>query len=280
MPKNGHLFGRFLRSKSAVASFRKYQVTRRIPNKAMGRTPSASSQMALWHDDDFMSHWRISPRNQIYSKRTSPQTSKRDFPSAELNTTIQNLRVTPSALYAMDDKGGFDNYILSTPPEALRSNTAEKMRALMYYYQDNPLMKSWGLPWKVLMRKRDQKDPWYARIQHELKKAAAIRRLAKQHKPFSPYYLPSTEAEMHPERQKFPGGVQPSLIDRWWAESAAVERGLRRRLGEAKSFEEGHADHREPGAYTKGRKRGGGGPQATSMRKSCKTHKNRRVRSF
>ena len=85
---------------------------------------------------------------------------------------------------------------------------------------------------------------------------------------------------MHPERQNFSESVSPAELKRWWSESGALERGFRRRLGEAKSFEEGHADHREPGAYRKGRKRGGGGPQATTMRVSTKTHKHRRVRPY
>ena len=279
MPKNSHLFGQYLQSmgKKGAQTFRPYQLTRRIPNKATGGTPSAASQMALWHDDDFNSHYRITSRNQIYNKKIKPQTIKKDFESNELNTTIHNLRVTPSALYAIDDKAGFDNYILRTPPEELRSNAGEKMRKLMYFYQENPHLKSWGLPWKVLLRKRDQKDPAYARLQHELKKAASIKRASQQHSKYSPYYLPKNDAEMHPERQACPA---PPVIDRWWQESAALETAFRARLKQAKSFEEGHADHREPNGYVKGRKRGGGGPQGTSMRVSTKTHKARRVRPY
>ena len=240
--------------------------------------------MTLWGEDDFNSHFRITPRNQIYNKRISPQTTKRDFQSKLLNTTIENLRVTPAALYAMDDAGGFDKYILHTPPEELRSNTAEKMRALAYFYKQHPDVKAWGLPWKVLMRKRDQKDPWYARLQHELRKEASIKRTAKQHAPYSPYFLPKDEVGFHPQRQRAPAapeaGRAGSPIERWWAESSALEAAFRGRLAQAKSFEERHTDHREPDAYTKGRKRGGGGPQATSMRRSSKTHRARRVRPY
>ena len=284
MPKALHLFGSNLQklSRQTTRTFRKYQLTRRIPNPATGRTPSAASQMALYGDDDFNSHFRITPRNQIFNKRISPQTSKRDFDSKLLNTTIRNLRVTPAALYAIDDAGGFDHYILNTSPEELRSNSGEKLRNLMYFYSKNPEIKEWGLPWKVLMRKRDQMDPWYARLQHELRKRSSERRLEKAHAPFSPYYLPRTEVDMFPKRQRPTGTstAQVGSIERWWSESSELEVAFRKRLTMAKSFEERHTDHREPDAYTKGRKRGGGGPQATSMRKSSKTHKARRIRPY
>ncbi|CAL1153657.1 unnamed protein product [Cladocopium goreaui] len=42
----------------------------------------------------------------------------------------------------MDDAGGFDNYILRTPPQELRSATGEKMREVMYFYMKNPEAKS------------------------------------------------------------------------------------------------------------------------------------------
>ena len=106
--------------------------------------PSAASQMTLWHDDDFMTHYKVSQWNQIYRKKIAPQTFRRDFESKDLNTTIHNLRVTPSTIYAMDDKGGFDDYIMRTPPQDMRSNAGERMRALMYYYQENPEIKAWG----------------------------------------------------------------------------------------------------------------------------------------
>lgn len=41
------------------------------------------------------------------------------------------------------------------------------------------------------------------------------------------------------------GSLQPEL-KLWWRESPALTAAFRRRLGEAKSFEQAHADHREP----------------------------------
>merc|ERR550537_837821 len=111
----------------------------------------------------------------------TPHTHRRDFESEALNTTIYNLRVTPNALYSMDDAGGFDEYILRTPPQELRSNTGEKMRQLMYFYMKHPEIKSWGLPWKVLMRKRNQSDPYYARYCHEARKARSVSATETQH---------------------------------------------------------------------------------------------------
>ena len=48
-------------------------------------------------------------------------------------------------------------------PKAMVTGPGEKMRQLAYYYMANPEQKKWGLPWKVLMRKRDQLDPVFAR---------------------------------------------------------------------------------------------------------------------
>merc|ERR1712039_736356 len=108
-----------------------------------------------------------------------PNHSRKDFQSEALNTTIHNLRVTPSALYSMDDAGGFDNYILRTPPEELRSATGEKMRDVMYFYMRNPQVKDWGLPWKVFLRQKNRKDPAYARYVHEAKREASGRSVAR-----------------------------------------------------------------------------------------------------
>eukprot|EP00434_Breviolum_minutum_P030050 symbB.v1.2.026572.t1/scaffold2665.1/size82975/9 len=94
--------------------------------------------MALWGDDDFNRFTRKiwDGRWKIHRKR--PFNYKKDIHSDALNTTIHNLRVTSSALYNMDDAGGFDNYILRTPPQELRSATGEKMREVMYWYMKNP----------------------------------------------------------------------------------------------------------------------------------------------
>ena len=43
-------------------------------------------------------------RNELWRfSEVKPQIVKKDFRSSALNTTIYNLNVTPSALYAMDD---------------------------------------------------------------------------------------------------------------------------------------------------------------------------------
>merc|ERR1712039_384963 len=208
-----------------------------------------------------------------------PNHSKKDFESEALNTTIFNLKVTGSALYSMDAAGGFDNYILRSPPEELRSATGEKMREVMYFYMQNPHIKAMGLPWKVFLRKKNQKDPAYAAYEHEAKKAASGRVVAQQHARFSPYYLP-TQALMHPARQEFvEGSIQPQL-NLWWKEGPALEAAFRRRLSEAKSFERAHADHREPMGFRYGQTMGGGGRNNTTPRKRSKTHHFRQLRPY
>jgi len=281
MPKNLHLFGAYLQnvSRRIQWSFRKNQITRVVPVKSYGRPPSASSQMALWHGDDFNYYSKVHPNNWNKRRKVKPGAYRKDFESEALNSTIFNLRVTASALYAMDDAGGFDNYILRTPPEELRSATGEKMRDVMYFYMENPAVKAWGLPWKVFLRKRSRQDPTYARYMHEAKKEASGRALAKQHSRFSPYYLP-TQALMHPARQEFvEGSVQPNL-NLWWREGPALEAAFRRRLGEAKSFERAHADHREPMGFRYGQTMGGGGRNNTCPRLRGKTHRFRFLRPY
>lgn len=212
-------------------------------------------------------------------KFKEPMKYKKDFSSDALNTTIHNLRITPSALYSMDDAGGFDNYILRTPPEELRSATGEKMREVMYFYMNNPEVKAWGLPWKVYLRGRNRQDPAYARYVHEARKEASSKIQAVQHVKFSPYYLP-THALMNPARQEFvEGSVQPQL-NLWWKESPALAAAFRRRLGEAKSFERAHADHREPSGFRYGGTMGGGGKASTQVRQRSKTHRYRHLRPY
>lgn len=281
MPKNLSLFGAYLQnvSKKLQRGFKRTQITKTIPVKAYGRAPSASSQMALWGDDDFNSITKKRWSGRWTRRKKPPINYKKDFHSEALNTTVFNMRVTPSALYNMDDAGGFDNYILRTPPQELRSATGEKMREVMYFYKENPAIRDWGLPWKVFLRNRSRKDPAYARYAHEAKKEASGRQQANQHARFSPYYLP-TQALLHPARQEFvEGSVQPKL-NLWWRESPALEAAFRRRLTEAKSFERAHADHREPMGFRYGRTMGGGGPQSTSPRERSKTHRFRHVRPF
>ncbi|KAF4728589.1 hypothetical protein FOZ63_012622, partial [Perkinsus olseni] len=86
-------------------SWRKYVQTRYVMPKAMGQVPSAASQMALFHDDDYKRKYRMGVRNSMFRKVLKPFTTRRDFRSDMLNQTIHNLRVTNSALYAIEDKG-------------------------------------------------------------------------------------------------------------------------------------------------------------------------------
>lgn len=282
MPKSLSLFGRHIRQQAKFRqwTFRKYQLTKLIPNNAMGRVPSAASQMNLWHNDDFNAYWKLSAFNTIYRKKTSPFTTRKEFKSDKLNSTVAGMRVTPSALYAIDDKGGFDDYILRTPPEELRSNTGEKMRRLMYYYMDKPDVRAWSLPWHVLARKRDKADPIYARYRHELKKAENQTRLEKSHSGYSPYFLPKSDAGLYPQRDMFSGSRSAPKLDLWWKKSPQLETEFRRRLTEAKSFEEAHPDHREPGSYRKGEGAGGGGGQGRTVRPRSKTYRGRQLRSY
>eukprot|EP00931_Biecheleriopsis_adriatica_P003070 TRINITY_DN10434_c0_g1_i1.p1 TRINITY_DN10434_c0_g1~~TRINITY_DN10434_c0_g1_i1.p1 ORF type:complete len:282 (+),score=49.45 TRINITY_DN10434_c0_g1_i1:91-936(+) len=281
MPKNLSLFGAYLQnvSRKLQKGFKRSQITRIIPPKAYGRSPSASSQMALWGGDDFNNYTVKRWSGRWTRRHITPTNFRKDFQSDALNSTIYNLRVTASALYSMDDAGGFDNYILRTPPEELRSATGEKMREVMYFYQKNPEVKAWGLPWKVFLRKRNRQDPAWARYAHEAKKEASGASLAKQHAKFSPYYLPA-QGMMHPARQEFvEGSVQPQL-NLWWRDSPALSAAFRRRLGEAKSFERAHADHREPMGFRYGQTFGGGGRNNTCPRARSKTHQYRHLRPY
>eukprot|EP00747_Dinoflagellata_sp_TGD_P166407 gnl/TRDRNA2_/TRDRNA2_189147_c0_seq1.p1 gnl/TRDRNA2_/TRDRNA2_189147_c0~~gnl/TRDRNA2_/TRDRNA2_189147_c0_seq1.p1 ORF type:complete len:282 (-),score=46.81 gnl/TRDRNA2_/TRDRNA2_189147_c0_seq1:136-981(-) len=281
MPKNLSLFGKYLQNVGMRLrkGFKRTQITKPLPIKAQGRPPSASSQMALWGDDDYNYYTKKGWTGKWTKKRIRPLTYRKDFHSDALNTMIFNLRVTPSALYGMDDSGGFDNYILRTPPEELRSATGEKMREVMYFYMRNPGVQRWGLPWKVFLRAKNRADPEWARYVHLAKKEVAPKQIAATHAKYSPYYLP-TRALMHPARQEFvEGSVQPKL-NLWWRDSAALEAAFRRRLGEAKSFERAHADHREPMGFRYGQTMGGGGPQSGTPRLRRKTHRFRDHRPF
>lgn len=282
MPKNLHLFGKYLQGvgKTLKKGFKRLQITKPIPVKAYGRMPSASSQMALWHNDDFNYYTKKTWSGNWNKRFNTPLSYRKDFQSRLLNTTIPNLRVTPSALYAMDDMGGFDNYILRTPPEELRSNCGEKMRKLAYFYMENPHIKAWGLPWKVLLRSRDQKDPHYARYLHELRKEAAEQRLAKRHARYSPYYLPTEASGLRPAMQDFIEGSPEMQLRPWWNESTELQKAFRRRLQEAKPFERAHPDHREPDGYRLGEGMGGGGKSGTALRRRSKTHKYRQLRPY
>mmetsp|Transcript_126581 Transcript_126581/g.300672 ORF Transcript_126581/g.300672 Transcript_126581/m.300672 type:complete len:282 (-) Transcript_126581:53-898(-) len=281
MPKNLSLFGAYLQnvSKRIQQGYKRSQITRPIPVKAHARPPSAASQMSLWGDDDYKAYTVKRWSGRWTRRKMNPLTFKKDFQSDALNSTIYNLRVSGPALYSMDDAGGFDNYILRTPPQDLRSTTGEKMREVMYWYMRHPEVKSWGLPWKVWLRKRSRQDPAFARYAHEAKKEASGQSLAKQHAKFSPYYLPA-QGFMHPARQEFmEGSVQPQL-KLWWRDSPALTAAFRRRLGEAKSFEQAHADHREPMGFRYGETMGGGGKNNVAVHKRTKTHRYRFLRPY
>ena len=281
MPKSLSLFGRYVRQqgKYCRATFRKYQVTKLIPNNAAGRTPSASSQRALWHNDDFNSFWRVSAYNTIFRKRTKPAAVMRDLDSVRMAQEIRNVRVTPSALYAIDDKGSFDNYILRTPPEELRSNYGEKMREVMKYLEDNREVQAWRLPWKTFLRKRDMADPWYARYRHGLASAKSNHSSSMSHTRFSPYFLPATTDGLYPQRDAFVSGREAPSLNLWWMQDKKVEEAFRKRLGDAKSFDEAFPDHREAGSYRKGQGAGGGGGQG-SPRPRSKVYRSRKSRPY
>ncbi|CAJ1431728.1 unnamed protein product [Effrenium voratum] len=86
---------------------------------APGPFPSAASQMSLWGDDDYKAYTVKRWSGRWTRRKMNPLTFKKDFQSDALNSTIYNLRVSGPALYSMDDAGGFDNYILRTPPQMM-----------------------------------------------------------------------------------------------------------------------------------------------------------------
>jgi large subunit ribosomal protein L28 len=282
MPKSLSLFGRYIRNqnKNCLRTFRKYQITKLVPNNAMGRVPSAASQMGLWHGDDFNAYWNVSAFNTIFRKRTKPFVISKDFHSDKLGSTVRNLRITPSAMYGMDDRGGFDEYVMRTPPEELRSNSGERMRSLMYFYMEKPEIKEWGLPWRTLLRKRDRADPWYARYRYALKRTAAKARLQSTHKRFSPFFLPNSTDGLFVQRDTFVDGCPGPKLNLWWKANPKIEEAFRSRLAEAKSFEEAHPDHRELGSYRKGEGAGGGGRSGGNVRPRSKTYRSRTLRSY
>ncbi|PHJ15574.1 mitochondrial ribosomal protein l28 [Cystoisospora suis] len=282
MPKNLNLWGKYLRlsGRGACRGFKKWQVIPPIPVKAYGRVPSAASQTGLYHDEDFTYHTKRTFSMRRTRRKLKPNVFRKSFTSALLNTTVPNVRVTTSALHAMDDMGGFDSYILRTPPEELRSHLGERMRQVMYFYQEQPVIRDWGLPWKVFMKAAARRDPYYACYRHNLRKHQYEKDMASREKSFSPYYLPPAH-KLHPERQAFQEGTPHApALDLWWRQSKELEEAFRRRLGEAKGFERAYADSDEPDGYKKGRGRGGGGQSGRSLRRRSKTHKYREIRVY
>ncbi len=99
------------------------------------------------------------------------------------------------------------------------------------------------------------------------------------HDRYSPYFLPRDYADLFPQRDLPVGEDSPSALNLWWNSDSKLEEGFRRRLAEAKSFEEAHPDHREPGSYRKGDGAGGGGGQGSARQRS-KTYRSRQVRPY
>eukprot|EP00438_Fugacium_kawagutii_P023525 Skav207258 [mRNA] locus=scaffold2560:167528:168722:- [translate_table: standard] len=102
--------------------------------------------MALWGDDDF--NYKV---RKVWDGRWKRHRKKPFWLCHDkfLLEEIESLEVTPSALYGMDDAGGFDNYILRTPPQDARWGiaTGEKMREVMYFYMKNPeAERFWTVP--------------------------------------------------------------------------------------------------------------------------------------
>jgi large subunit ribosomal protein L28 len=185
------------------------------------------------------------------------------------------MRVTTSALYAIDDKGGFDNYIERVSPEEMRSNTGEKLREVMHMLKTNPPLLNWGLSPKSFFRGRDRSDPMYTRFRN-----ASYQRSSKQittSNSYSPYFLPENDA-LFPERSRFQI-ANASSLHLWWKGGDVLEKHLKDRLGEAKSFEEAHPDHRNVDSFRKGHGAGGGGGQG-SPRPRSKTYRSRQSRPF
>ncbi|CAD7936625.1 unnamed protein product [Amoebophrya sp. A120] len=271
MPRCRHLFGEHLRDapKRYQYRYKRWQITRPIPAKAYAkRPPSFASQMNLWHNDDFQYLAVCKLNMHKHKTKIVPFQYKKDLQSKNLNCTVTNMRVTPSALYAMDDMGGFDNYIMRSSPEEIRSCVAEKMKNLMYYYQENPDVKAWGLPWHKLIRKKEQKDPAFARYKYLAFRAAGEKRRAREHKPYSPYYLPESEADMEPARQEFlPGAEDTEVVKNlWWKSTPELERRFRDRLTAARHVEFKFPDHREPGGFRRGHNMMGGGPPCEDVK--------------
>lgn len=282
MPRNASLFGKYLRylGRSAQKGFKKKQVLAPIPVKAYGRPPSAASQTGLYHDEDYNYHTKVSFSLRKHRRKLKPNVLRKDFCSEGLNCTVKNLRVTTSALHAIDDAGGLDEYLLRTPPEELRSVLGEKMKAVLRFYQQHPTLRQWALPWRAFETPAARSDPWRALYKHLRGKELHELRLREEQRRHSPYYLPSLES-MHPMRQPFPeSAAEPQPLHLGWALSPALAAAFRRRLGMAVSQVRPHASHEEAEGFRTGNNRGGGGQSGSSLRKRSKTHKYREIRAY
>ncbi|GAB68019.1 hypothetical protein PCYB_125850 [Plasmodium cynomolgi strain B] len=271
MPKNLNLFGKYLRrlGKSHKKGFKKKQVIHPVPVKAYGRVPSAASQTGLYHDEDYNYYTKVSYSLKKTRIKLKPNVFKKHIVSNILNTIIPNVKVTTSALHAMDDAGGFDNYILRTPPEELRSNFGEKLKSVI----------SFSLPWKIFMSKFQQSDFYYAIYQHLRKKRLHELYKDKQSAQFSPYYLPN-EKYLHPQRQPFSVNTEVSNLNLWYNKNKLLRKAFVDKLKQAKSFDKAYTDHHFLDSYRTGRGRGGGGKHGRTPRKRSKTYKYFEIRPY
>ncbi|EDO06321.1 hypothetical protein BBOV_II003660 [Babesia bovis T2Bo] len=285
MPRHACLFGKYLRLHGFVQrkGFKKNQVIHPIPVKAYGRVPSAASQTGLYHDEDFNYYSKVAFSLKRTRVKLRPNVVKKDIESELLNSTLTNVRVTTSAIHAMTSAGGFDNYILNTPPEQLRSQLGERMRSVAYFYKQFPDIRAMQLPWKLFYSERSRNDPVYTIYKHFMAKALAEKKLANEQKRYSPFYLPPSSGLM-PERQHFKmdtpvGDISPDdstampndrKLDLWWKrENREAE--FRDKLGTATGFDAAHVDVNFLHAYRKGGALGGGGPHGKAVRRRSKT---------
>ncbi|ORM40695.1 uncharacterized protein BXIN_2341 [Babesia sp. Xinjiang] len=322
MPRHACLFGKYLRLNGNVEScfhghtlytgfvqrkgFKKNQIIHPIPVKAYGRVPSAASQTGLYHDEDFNYYSKVAFSLKRTRIKLKPNVVKKDLESRLLNTTVPNVRVTTSAIHAITQSGGFDNYILNTTPEQLRSQLGERMRSVAYFYKQYPDIRAMQLPWKVFYSERSRKDPTFAIYKHTMAKAKAEQRAEREQRRFSPFYLPPAHGKftlkiidripgLMPERQPFKHGgstdshlsddAEPSdnvevtdvgqnpaakKLDLWWKKDKS-ELEFRKKLANATGFDAAHVDVDMLSAYRKGGARGGGGPHGKAVRRRSKT---------
>uniref|UniRef100_A0A3B0NCV3 Uncharacterized protein n=1 Tax=Theileria annulata TaxID=5874 RepID=A0A3B0NCV3_THEAN len=278
MPRFPYLFGKYLRlnGKGQCRGFKKNQIIHPIPVKAYGRTPSASSQTGLYHDEDYNYYTKVSYSLKKTRIKLKPLVFKKDFESKLLNTTVPNVRVTTSALHAITSSGGFDNYILNTSPEQLRSQMGERMRNVMYFYKSNPDIMRLGLPWKVYYTESSRKDPVYAYYKHLTGVQKFEDRKLMESKKYSPFYLPPQQNVMV-ERQGFASEQEGMKLNLWWKNNPQE---FRNRLGEARMFDRNGVDLNLMNSFRTGEGRGGGGPHGKSLRKRSKTFRYNITRPY
>lgn len=282
MPRNSSLFGKYLRylGRGAQKGFKKKQVLPPTPVKAYGRPPSAASQRGLYHDEDYNYHTKISFSLRKHRRKLKPNVFKKTFESEALNTTVKNIKVTTSALHAIDDAGGFDEYILRTPPEELRSVLGERMKEVIRFYDRSPEIRGWALPWQPFASAAARSDPCLALYRHLRGKERYETKMRQEQRFYSPYFLPPLQG-MHPLRQAFSDAAQdPQPLHLGWALNPALASAFRRRIGMATNQARMHPSHEETEGFRTGNNRGGGGQSGSSLRKRSKTHKWREIRAY